>query len=256
MAAPNSPEGRLILPIQIPHRFGLNDGIIVPQTHFPPGASPSIIRNPGQTRAPLRGTIRCSVVLVGFPDKPIHPRAAQRFTELLFSGKPGSLSHYYSEVSRGLVSFVGDVFGTFRMPRTKAEYANNEVGLGVAPGPNLQTLAADAYAAVEPFLEDTAQYDCDSNGYIDAFMVLHAGQGAEATQDLRISGLRNGLCQRRLGTGKASFTRSLPFQRTRSSVWHVMQSDTWYLDGPTSMSRSSTPNRPLRTRMQDWEIDA
>jgi len=69
------------------------------------------------------------------------------------------------------------------MSRTMAEYANNEVGLGVTPALNLQTLAADAYAAVEPFLEDTAQYDCDSNGYVDAFMVVHAGQGAEVTHD-------------------------------------------------------------------------
>lgn len=42
------------------------------------------------------------------------------------------------------------------MSRTKVEYANNEVGLGVAPALNLQTLAADAYTAVEPFLEDTS----------------------------------------------------------------------------------------------------
>ena len=73
----------------------------------------------------------------------------------------------------------------FRMSRTKGEYANNEAELGVAPSLNLQTLAADAYAAVEVFLEDTAQYDCDSNGYIDPFMVVHAGtgKGAVATHD-------------------------------------------------------------------------
>ena len=77
-----APEDKSLLPIQIPHRFGLNDGIIVPQTHFPPGTSPSIVRNPAQPRAPLRGTLRCIAVLVDFPEKPIHPRAAQRFTEL------------------------------------------------------------------------------------------------------------------------------------------------------------------------------
>ena len=66
------------------------------------------------------------------------------------------------------------------MSRTKVEHANNEVGLGVAPALNLQTLAADAYTAVEPFLEDASQYDSDSNGYIDAFMVVH---GAEVTHD-------------------------------------------------------------------------
>jgi immune inhibitor A len=74
------------------------------------------------------------------------------------------------------------------MPRARAAYANNEVGLGLGGGgvgqaPNLQMLAADAYAAVEPFLGDTVQYDCDSNGYIDAFMVVHAGSGAQQTLD-------------------------------------------------------------------------
>ena len=89
------------------------------------------------------------------------------------------------------------------MSRTKAEYANDQVGLGAAPAINLQTLAADAYAVVDPFLEDTTQYDCDSNGYIDAFMIVHAGQGAEVTNDPADLWSAKWVMQEAIGNGKS-----------------------------------------------------
>ena len=66
------------------------------------------------------------------------------------------------------------------------------------------------------------QYDSDSNGYIDAFMVVHAGQGAKETRDPTDLWSAKWVMPGAIETG---FTRSLPFQRTENSVWYVMKSD-------------------------------
>lgn len=39
-------------------RLGLDDGVIFPPEHFPPGTPPSIITQAALERAPLRGTVR------------------------------------------------------------------------------------------------------------------------------------------------------------------------------------------------------
>jgi immune inhibitor A len=46
--------------------------------------------------------------------------------------------------------------------------------------PNAQTMAADALDVVKGQV-NFAPYDNDHNGYVDAFVVVHAGWGAEET---------------------------------------------------------------------------
>ena len=65
------------------------------------------------------------------------------------------------------------------MPQTSTQYANNEQGLGWAT-PNLRALAADALAAANGQV-NFKSYDSDGNGYVDAFIVVHAGPGGEQT---------------------------------------------------------------------------
>jgi immune inhibitor A len=64
------------------------------------------------------------------------------------------------------------------MPRTLAEYAHGESGTGM-DAPNARTMARDAALAANGDL-DLRAYDNDGDGYVDAFVVVHAG--AEAAQ--------------------------------------------------------------------------
>jgi immune inhibitor A len=164
-----------------PKAFGLNDGLIIPGTEFPLGAPPSTIRNAAADRAPLRGAVRVIVILVDFSDKKMSASKAH-FEELFFSqGKmaTGSVRDYYKEVSNGLVDIQGEVVGPYRLPKKLSEYANGASGMGSSL-PNARTMARDAAKAADPAV-NFATYDNDGNGFVDAFVVVHAGSGAEQT---------------------------------------------------------------------------
>jgi immune inhibitor A len=164
-----------------PRRPGLNDGMIIPPEQFPLGTPLSVIRSAAAERAPLRGVVRVIVVLVDFSDKPMTKTQAH-FRELFFSTgviATKSVREYYTEVTHGLIDIQGDVAGPFRLPLTLAEYAHGGSGLGNVL-PNAQTMARDAVIAADPAIDFTP-YDNDGNGFVDAFIVIHAGGGGEET---------------------------------------------------------------------------
>ncbi len=160
---------------------GLNDGLIIPGTYFPVGAPLSQVRSAAADRAPLRGTLRVIVVLVDFDDQQMTEDAAH-FEELFFSEgvlPDGSVKEYFDEVSHGLISIAGEVVGPYRLPQPIATYAHGESGTGMAL-PNARTMALDAALAADADVDFTP-YDNDNNGFVDAFIVVHAGAGAEVT---------------------------------------------------------------------------
>jgi len=160
---------------------GFNDGLIYPGTMFPVGTTASVARSAGANRAPLRGTVRVIVVLVDFSDK-VMTQTKAHFEQLFFSlGSlaTGSVREFYREVTHGLVDIQGQVVGTYRMPKTLAQYAHGASGTGGA-APNAQTLAYDAAVASNPAV-NYAMYDNDGDGFVDAYVVIHAGAGAEVT---------------------------------------------------------------------------
>ncbi len=164
-----------------PRHDGFNDGTIVPPDEYPLGASPSRIRGAAAERAPLRGVVRVIVVLVDFSDKPMTQTAAH-FDQLFFSTgviPTKSVREYYTDVTRGLVNIQGQVVGPFRLPKTLAQYAHGASGTGAAL-PNARTMARDAVLAANASV-NFGPYDNDGNGFVDAFIVVHAGPGAEVT---------------------------------------------------------------------------
>lgn len=172
---------RRLMRFSEPHRVGLNDGLIFPGTYFPLGTTAAVARNAALERAPLRGTVRVVVVLVDFSDKAMTASTAH-FEELFFSTgvlPNGSVKEYFTEVSNGLITLTGQVVGPLRMPQTVAAYAGSDNGLQAAR-PNARDMANDAAAAADPVV-NFAPYDNDGNGFVDAFIVVHAGSGAEAT---------------------------------------------------------------------------
>jgi immune inhibitor A len=172
-------ESRLRLRLE-PQRLGFNDGLIVPPEDFEAGTPLEAMRDGAADRAPLRGTVRV-VVLVEFPDRPLTV-TAEHFRDLFFSTgvvPTGSVREYYTEVTNGLVTIDGEVVGPYTMPQTLAQYAHGESGVGDVL-PNATTMARDAALAADPDVDFTP-YDNDGNGFVDAFIVVHAGSGAEET---------------------------------------------------------------------------
>ena len=166
-----------------PVRAGFNDGLIIPPEEFPLGTPMSVIRSAAAERSPLRGVLRVIVVLVDFSDKQMTQTQAH-FRDLFFSTgviPTKSVREYYAEVTHGLIDIQGDVVGPFRMPLTIAQYAHNASGLSNAL-PNAQTMARDAAIASDPSVNFTP-FDNDGNGFVDAFIVIHAGAGGEVTGD-------------------------------------------------------------------------
>jgi immune inhibitor A len=173
------PARRVALRAQ--NRPGLNDGLIIPGTEFPLGTPLRNVRRTAARRAPLRGEVRVIVVLVDFADAPM-TRSSDHFRDLFFStGKvaSGSVREYFTEVSNNLIQLTGTVVGPYRLPRTMATYAGGGSGTD-NPLPNARTMARDAAQLANPDV-DFKPFDNDGNGYVDAFIVVHAGPGAEET---------------------------------------------------------------------------
>jgi immune inhibitor A len=164
-----------------PTAVGLNDGLIFPGSLYPVGTTAAIAQRGALDRAPLRGTLRVVVVLVDFSDKAM-TQSEQHFRDLFFSTSVlphGSVKEYYTEVTGGLITIDGDVLGPLRMPHPLSYYAGSGSGLQ-GSSPNARDLAHDAAVAADP-LVNFGPYDNDGNGFVDAFIVVHAGQGAEVT---------------------------------------------------------------------------
>lgn len=164
-----------------PRHDGFNDGMIFPPADFPLGAPPSMIRSAAAERAPLHGVVRVIVVLVDFSDKHMTQTNAH-FEQLFFSTgviPTKSVREYYTDVTRGQIDIQGQVVGPFRLPQTLAQYAHGASGTGGVQ-PNAQTMARDALLAANASV-NFGLYDNDGNGFVDAFIVVHAGPGAEVT---------------------------------------------------------------------------
>ncbi|MGW6417958.1 M6 family metalloprotease domain-containing protein [Streptomyces sp. NPDC055055] len=166
-----------------PTPLGFDDGTIFPPEEFPPGTARATISAAAADRAPLRGTIRAVVVLVDFADQPMTKSAAD-IDRLFFSlGEMphGSVREYYREVTNGLVDLVGEVHGPHRMPETMEWYAAGNFGIGRPTGPfRSPEMAQSAVEAADPVV-DFGPFDNDGNGYVDAFVVVHAGPAADET---------------------------------------------------------------------------
>jgi immune inhibitor A len=134
------------------------------------------------------GTFKTLVLLVNFTDNPssVNPSF---FDTLVFANQQGCVRHYYQEISYGALDIVAvdlpSTTGWSTAPETYAYYVDGLYGLGGDYPPynypqNSQKLVEDLVDLVDPIV-DFSQYDNDSDGKVDALIVVHAGPGAEIT---------------------------------------------------------------------------
>jgi immune inhibitor A len=128
------------------------------------------------------GTFRVLVLLVDFTDN-VSSVNASFFDTLGFEEQFGTIRDYYQEVSYGTLDIVTvnlpSTTGWYAAPNTYSYYVNAQNGLGAYPQ-NSQKLVQDLVALADPVV-DFSQYDNDSDGDVDALIVVHAGPGAELT---------------------------------------------------------------------------
>ena len=135
----------------------------------------------GPNAAPMtNGNILC--VLIEFSDKPAQTSAVY-FDSLLFGSATGTVKNYYKEVSYGAFDVVTvnypSAIGWQSAPQTYAYYCNGDNGMGSYPQ-NSQKLFEDIIDLIDPVV-DFSNYDLNSDGYVDAVMLVHTGSGAELT---------------------------------------------------------------------------
>ncbi len=150
---------------------GINQGARKPDgtQPFGPGQAPS-------------GNFKALALLVQFTDNSSQVSASS-FDTLIFDSAGDSVRNYYSQVSYGTLTLVTvnlpSSLEWYTAPRTYSYYTNNNYGLGFYPR-NAQKLVEDTVDLADPYV-DFSQYDNDSDGYVDALFVIHAGPGAEFT---------------------------------------------------------------------------
>jgi M6 family metalloprotease-like protein len=140
-------------------------------------------------------TMRAVVLLLEFPDHPADdvdgPFVDPAYFNRLFNYEgmlPASDSAYrsmyefYKENSYGQFIFIADVYGWYMMDSTYAYYVDSAKGFGEPPH-NAQRLARDAARLADPEI-DYSLYDRDSDGYVDALILVHSGPGFEETGDV------------------------------------------------------------------------
>jgi len=156
---------------------GYNDGLLRPHSTFRAGTSLSAAR---AARQKPRGVVYVAVVLVDFTDKKFEPNQdLAYFKRMWFGLGTNSVRDYYRDVSNNLVDIQGEVVGPLRMPHSLKFYSDGQNGLGDNP-PNARVMARDAAKLADKAITFT-KYDNDGDGYCDAFVIVHAGQGAEVT---------------------------------------------------------------------------
>jgi M6 family metalloprotease-like protein len=146
----------------------------------------------------------------------------------------GSVKEYYRGVTNGLVDITGEVAGPLRMPQTLAWYANGNFGTGRPTGTTrARDLANDAAVAADPGV-NFGPYDNDGNGFVDAFIIVHAGGGGEETGTRATSGRTNGCSQACSAPTRPRSSATSPSPRTPGSVFARTSWATCSSGSPTS----------------------
>jgi len=142
---------------------------------------PSRVEKPEPIKAPVLGTQKALVLLVDFSDK-TSIYSKDQIQTLLFASTPNSLKGYYQEASYGQFTLTGEVYGWFRAPENYSYYVGDSFGIYQPYPHNSQCLVEDVVAMADGQI-DFSRFDENGDGLVDNLFIVHAGPGAEETQN-------------------------------------------------------------------------
>ena len=133
---------------------------------------------------PSTGTNKALLLLIDYPDEPF-TNTVSEFDDYCnlpgynVNGSSGSFRDYYQDISYDSLTINTDVEGWYTAVNNRAYY-------GYQGGTNWQAsreLVKEAVDAAEAAGVDFSQYDNDGDGVVDQIMVIHSGNGREASGD-------------------------------------------------------------------------
>lgn len=120
---------------------------------------------------------RCLVALVSFADKAFSAAQADYYHQIFNT----LVQRYYLDQSGGKLKLTADVFEVV-LDKPYEYYNPSNYGFGSFPR-NAQGMALETFGALS-FLGDFTPYDNNGDGYVDGFVVIHAGKEAAVTGDV------------------------------------------------------------------------
>ncbi len=161
-----------------------------PDAREPGGAAVGAALALGPRDGPVEGVFRVPVLLGLYSNSdPSPPVLPATIASAYFSGQPGSIDHYYDEVSGSLLDLVGDVGDWSRISATDSVITDGRSGLFAAPlggggaGNFVYELVAGQvgvdWGAYDNDGPDGVPNSGDDDGFVDVVAVLHPTEGGE-----------------------------------------------------------------------------
>ena len=139
--------------------------------------SPNLLGGPmkvGSTQVPTTGTPRVPVIVVEFSDKHCS-NPISTFSSTYTSGS-NSVYQYFYDQSNGLYQPQYDVYGIYRLNKSRATYGANENNDPDGSDVGVAQMVYDAVIASNADI-DWTNYDNDGDGEADVVIVVYAGIG-------------------------------------------------------------------------------
>jgi M6 family metalloprotease-like protein len=141
----------------------------------------------GPRDGPVTGTVSVPVLLGLFNDSPASPPVLRiDVQDGYFGPGPATVASYYSEVSNGNITLVGDVQDWVRSSMDSTDVAEGISGLGCCGIGDYITTLVDSleaagfdWSAYDNDGPDGVPNSLDDDGFVDALAVIHPTAGAE-----------------------------------------------------------------------------
>jgi immune inhibitor A len=156
-------------------------------TFFYPENSPGQIHEGYYNFMPSKGKVRLLVIMAETPDIPhtVSKEDMKQKLALTQEDKIISLPEYYKSVSYGKLDLQVTVTDWVKLKDNMTHYAGGRYGRNVANWPkNLGGMVYDAVNAAKKSGINFKDFDNDSDGHVDALMVLHSGPDAAGDRDM------------------------------------------------------------------------
>ncbi len=146
----------------------------------------AISKDQGSASFPAEGTRNVLILVAGFSDADLNDVSTASFYDTLFEEGPNNdgfgWKQYYRDMSNGKLTLNFDVYVVGNVSDTHDYYGENTSPSGDDAHPG--QFVAEAVALGDTTAGgdiDYSKYDNDGDGYVDAVIVIHQGQGEEYT---------------------------------------------------------------------------